>query len=169
VNGPVHAEQFTDSGAAALAARMGALSADHLEAITETGIEALAGSKTVAVLLPGAALTVGGRFPNGRRLCDAGVTVALGTDLNPGTSMTESLPVMMSIACTQMGMSVPEAWLAVTRFAAQAIGRNDVGRLAIGARANLALFDAPGPAAIPYHLAHNCLDRLITSGFVSTR
>ncbi|MCD6498712.1 MAG: imidazolonepropionase [Deltaproteobacteria bacterium] len=165
----VHAEQFTDSGAAALAARMGALSADHLEAITDTGIEALAQSQTVAVLLPGAALTVGGRFPNARRLCDAGVTVALGTDLNPGTSMTESLPLMMSVACTQMGMSVPEAWLAVTRFSAQAIGRNDIGRLAVGARADLAMFDAPGPAAIPSYLAHDSLDRLIKSGLVLPR
>lgn len=153
----IHAEQFTDTGAAALAAELGALSADHLEAAGDATIEAMAGSDTVAVLLPGAALTVGDRFPDARRLLDRGVKVALGTDLNPGTSMTESLPLMMSLACTQMGMTCPEAWLAVTTNAATAIGRNDVGRLAPGCLADFVIYDAPDPAYIPYHLAGNTI------------
>ncbi len=160
----VHAEQFTDSGGAALAAELGAWSADHLEAAGDETVRAMSGSGTVAVLLPGAALTVGGRFPDGRKLIDAGVDVALGTDLNPGTSLTESIPLMMSLACTQMGMTVPEAWLAVTRNAAKAAGFEDRGALQVGLRADMALFDTPGPESIPYHLGRNLLAGSIKAG-----
>ncbi len=160
----VHAEQFTDSGAAALAAELGAWSADHLEAAGEATIAALAASHTVAVLLPGAALTVADKFPDARRLIDAGVTVALGTDFNPGTSMTESLPLMMSLACTQMGMTVPEAWAAVTSHAAQALGLTDRGRLVKGAKADMALFAAPGPESVPYEMGRNLLAGLVKAG-----
>ena len=160
----VHAEQFTDSGGAALAAELGAWSADHLEAATDETIGALAGSGTVAVLLPGAALTVGESFPDARKLLDSGVTVALGTDFNPGTSMTESLPLMMSLACTRMGMTLPEAWAAVTKNAAKALGLADRGTLEPGALADMALFAAPGPESIPYQLGRNLSAGLVKAG-----
>ncbi len=151
----VHAEQFTDTGAARLAAELGALSADHLEAVGDEAVAAMAKAGTVAVLLPGAAITVGGVFPDARRLLDSGVKVALGTDLNPGTSMTESLPLMMSIACTQCNMTPAEAWLGVTVNGAKALNRGNVGSLAPGCSADMIFLDAPNYASIPYHMGHN--------------
>jgi imidazolonepropionase len=165
----LHAEQFTDSGGAALAAELGALSADHLEAINDTAIEAMAASGTVAVLLPGAALMVGDVFPDGRRLIDGGVAVALGTDLNPGTSMTESLPLMMSLACTRCGLTPAEAWLGVTVNSARAVGRSDVGRLSVGAKADFLLLDAPEYASVPYHLSHNYVCAVYKAGRLALR
>jgi imidazolonepropionase len=165
----VHAEQFTDTGGAALAAELGALSADHLEAIGEEAVAAMAEAGTVAVLLPGAALMVGDVFPDGRRLIDAGVKVAIGTDLNPGTSMTESLPLMMSLACTRSGMTPAEAWLGVTIHGAKAVGRDDVGKLEVGCRADFIMLDAPEYASIPYHLAHNYVRSVYKSGRCALR
>src|SRR5439155_25063835 len=128
----VHAEQFTRTGAAELAAQLGARSADHLEQVSDAAIVMLAQAGVVATLLPGAALTLGLPWPPARKLADAGVRVALGTDCNPGSSMTESLPLMMSVACMQMGLTVEEAWLGVTVHAARAIGRSDLGRIVPG-------------------------------------
>jgi imidazolonepropionase len=147
----VHAEQLSYTGAAELAAELGAASADHLELVSPAGIEALARSQTVAVLAPGAALTMRAPWPPARRLIDAGVAVALATDCNPGTSMTESLPLMMTLGCTQMGMTVEEAWRAVTVHAARSLGLDDVGRLAPGCRADIAIFDMTDWRALPYH------------------
>jgi imidazolonepropionase len=147
----VHAEQITHTGAAELAAELGAASADHLELVSPAGIEALAEAGTVAVLLPGAALTLRAPWPPARRMIDAGVTVALGTDCNPGTSMTESLPLMMTLGCTQMRMTVEEAWRAVTVNAARSLRRDDIGRLCPGCRADIAIFDFGDWRALPYH------------------
>jgi len=162
----LHAEQFTDQGGAALAARLGAASADHLESIGEAGIAALARSSTTAVLLPGAALACRCPWPPARALLDAGVPVALGTDLNPGSSMTSSLPLMMFLACTQLRMTCEEAWLAVTRRAACSIGRDDLGRIAPGAQADLVIFEAPDYRYIPYHYGDNHARVVIKSGRV---
>jgi imidazolonepropionase len=147
----VHAEQLSYTGAAELAAELGAASADHLELVSPAGIEALARANTVAVLLPGAALTLCAPWPPARRMIDAGVTVALGTDCNPGTSMTESLPLMMTLACTQMRLTVEEAWRAVTVNAARSLLLDDAGRLAPGCRADIAVFDLWDWRALPYH------------------
>lgn len=136
-----HAEQFTYTGAAALAARLGASSVEHIEEIDEPGIAALAAKKVVANLLPGAALTLRLRWPDGARLLRAGVPVALGTDCNPGSSYTESLPLMMNLACTQMGMSAAAAWLGVTRQAALSVGVSDAGQLALETRGDLVVWD----------------------------
>src|SRR5262249_46552464 len=116
----VHAEQFTHTGAADLGAELGARSVDHLEALGSTTPKKRAGAGTVCTLLPGAALTLRLPWPDARRLLDAGCYVALGTDCNPGSSLTESQPLMMSLACMQMGMSCEEAWIAVTTSAARA-------------------------------------------------
>lgn len=151
----LHAEQFTHQNATALAAEFNALSADHLEAITPHDIERLAASQTVAVLLPGAALSCRLPWPPAKALLAAGVPVALGTDLNPGTSLTAALPLMMSIACMQMQMSCEAAWRGITTISARALGRTDIGRLAPGSWADIAFFDAPDYRYIPYHFGEN--------------
>ncbi len=162
----LHAEQFTDQGGAALAASEGAASADHLEAITPAGIDALAASGTTAVLLPGAALMCRCPMPPARALLDAGAHVALGTDLNPGSSMTSSLPLMMSLACTQLRMSCDEAWRAVTVEAARSLGLERVGRLAPGCAADLVIFDVPDYRYVPYHYGDNHARVVIKAGRV---
>jgi len=162
----LHAEQFTDQGGASVAAEAGAASADHLEAISTAGVEQLARAGTTAVLLPGAALTCRCPWPPARDLIDAGVPVALGTDLNPGSSMTASLPLMMSLACMQMRVSVDEAWRAVTVEAARSLQRDDIGRLAPGCRADLVLFDVPDYRYVPYHYGENHARLVLKSGRV---
>lgn len=163
----LHADQIADTGAAALAAELGARSADHLERVSAEGVAALAASETTAVLLPGAALCLNDPWPPARALLKAGVPVALGTDLNPGSSMTESLPLMMSLACTQMRMRVEEAWLAVTRVAADSLGRADAGRLEPGSRADLVLWGCDDFRHVPYHLGVNHVRTVVVAGEVA--
>ncbi len=143
-----HAEQFTHTGVAELAAQFDALSVEHLEQLDSAGIRALAESKarrspgTIANLLPGAALQLRLPWPDAASLLGAGVTVALGTDCNPGSSYSLSQPLMMSLACTYMGLSCAEAWLSVTAHAAQSIGRPQFGRLKPGAPADFVQWEA---------------------------
>ncbi len=131
----IHGEQFTDLGSAMFAAQMGAASIDHLDQISDAGISALAESDTVGVLLPGASLFVGTPYAPARRLIDAGVRVALSTDFNPGTCPSRNLPLMTTLACSQMKMTVAESLAGVTYNAAAALnledefGVLDVGRL----------------------------------------
>lgn len=162
----LHAEQFSDQGGTELAVAMGAASADHLEAINATAIQALASSPTRAILLPGAALTCRCPWPPARDLLDAGAHVALGTDLNPGSSMTSSLPLMMSLACMQMKMSCEESWRAVTSEAAASLGLDNVGRIAEGCQADMVLFEAPDYRYIPYHYGDNHARVVIKQGQV---
>lgn len=163
----IHAEQFTDQGGALLAARMGAASADHLEAISPAAIEAMAASGTTAVLLPGAALACRCPWPPARDLLDAKVDVALGTDLNPGSSMTSSLPLMTSLASMQIGMSCEESWRAVTVAAARSLGLEDtIGSITPGRQADLVVFDAPDYRYIPYHYGDNHARVVIKRGRV---
>ncbi len=149
----VHADQLDEGGGAALAAQQQAVSADHLEHISEPGIAALAAAGTVAVLLPGASLFLGqDARPPARQLIDAGVPVALSTDLNPGTCMTEHLQLMLTLGMSRLGMTAHEVLEAVTCHAAQAIGRGDrAGRLLVGRPADLAVFDVPDHQHLPYH------------------
>jgi imidazolonepropionase len=162
----LHAEQFTDQGGAALAAKFSAASVDHLEAISVSNIQALGQSPPTAVLLPGASLACRCPWPPARALLDAGAHVALGTDLNPGSSMTSSLPLMMSLACMQMKMTCEEVWRAVTCEAAHSLGRNDIGRILPGGQADLVVFDAPDYRYIPYHYADNHARVVIKRGQV---
>jgi imidazolonepropionase len=148
----VHAEQFTHTGAADLAAELGARSVEHLERPGADTPARLAAAGTVVNLLPGAALTLRLPWPDARRLIDAGCAVALGTDCNPGSSLTESQPLMMSLAVTQMGMGVEEAWLGVTRHAARAVGRNERGHLAAGAVADLVIWREADHRELVQHL-----------------
>jgi imidazolonepropionase len=146
-----HAEQFTHTGAAVLAAELGARSVEHLEELAPDAPSKLAKAGTVCNLLPGAALTLKLKWPDARRLRAVGCRVALGTDCNPGSSLTESLPLMMSLACMQMGLSCAEAWLAVTREAAHSTLRDDAGRLATGARGDLVIWDSGDHREIAQH------------------
>ena len=148
----LHADQLSDGGGAALAARHRALSADHLEHASPDGIAALAASGTVAVLLPGAAYVLrDDAVPPVEPLRRAGVPMAVATDCNPGTSPLVSLPLAMHLACTRFGLTVDEAIAGATGHAARALGlAGEVGTIAAGARADLVVWDADHPAQIVY-------------------
>ena len=155
----LHADQIEDTGAASLAARYRALSADHLERTSETGVAALAASGTVAVLLPGAFYFLRETMrPPLEALRRYGVPFALATDCNPGTSPVLTLPTAMNLACVLFGVTPEEALAAVTRNAARALGYDDRGTLAAGTRCDLAIWDVASPAELSYWLgATPCL------------
>jgi imidazolonepropionase len=161
-----HVGQFADLGGAELIAELDGLSADHLENVSEAGISALAARGVVAVMLPGACVQLRLAPPPVAALRRAGVPMAVATDMNPGTSMSESLPVAMWLATTHYGMTVTEAWLGVTRLAARALGRHDIGVLGPGALADIVIWDAGSPAEIPYHYGVNLVERVIKAGRV---
>jgi imidazolonepropionase len=163
----LHADELTSLGGAELAARLGAVSADHLLCITEAGIEALAASGTVAALLPGTAFFLGLPYAPARRLIERGVAVALASDCNPGTCPTENLPLVGAMACTQMKMLPAEAITALTLNAAAALGRADrVGVLAPGKQADLVVYDVPNYRHLFYHFGVNHVWRVIKHGRV---
>jgi imidazolonepropionase len=151
----IHADELEGSGGAELAVELGAASADHLGDVSEAGIAALAGSSTVATLLPATLFFLGRpKFAPARALLDAGATVALATDFNPGSSPTPSLPFVMTAACSRMGMSPAEALRAATAGGAAALELTDGrGTLAPGAPADLVLWRCASAGEIPYRLA----------------
>lgn len=148
----LHADELRPSGGAELAVALRATSADHLAAISDAGIAALGGASTVATLLPGTMLFLGkDRQAPARRLIDAGACVALATDFNPGTSPTTNFPLMLTLAVSQLRMTVAEAVLAATVNGAAALGMADeVGQIAPGFAADLALFDIEDVRELPY-------------------
>ncbi|HEV7705190.1 MAG TPA: imidazolonepropionase [Gemmatimonadaceae bacterium] len=151
----LHADELAPSGGAELAAELHATSADHLAAISPGGIQALASSGTVATLLPGTMLFLGkGTRPPARALLDAGAAVALATDFNPGTSPTPNLPFILTLAVSELHMSVAESVLAATVNGAAALGlAEETGQLAPGFSADLALFDVEDIRELPYWYA----------------
>ncbi|MGC1418243.1 MAG: imidazolonepropionase [Candidatus Acidiferrum sp.] len=164
----VHAEQLTRTGAAQLAVRLGAASCDHLEQVNSSDISALAKSQTVATLLPGCDFHLGlKQFAPARKLIDAGAIVALATDYNPGTSPTISMPMILSVACSQLRMTPAEAITAATFNAAYALRRdNRVGSLGVGKFADLAVFDVADYREIPYYFGVNTCWMTIKRGVV---
>ncbi len=146
----LHANQIRDIGAIELATEFDCASVDHCTHVDDVDVERLAGSSTVATLLPGAEFSTRSAYPSGRRLLDAGVTVALATDCNPGTSYVTSMSFVIALAVREMGMNVDEAVWAATRGGAAALRRDDVGHLAVGARADLVILDAPRAAHLAY-------------------
>ena len=159
-----HVGQFAELGAAALLAELGGLSVDHVEQIAPEAMTALAAHGVVAVMLPGACVQLRLAPPPVAALREAGVPLAVATDLNPGSSLSESLPVQMWLATTHYAMTVEEAWLGVTRHAARALARPDLGWIAPGAAADLVIWDAGHPAEIPYHYAANRVRQVIKAG-----
>jgi imidazolonepropionase len=164
----LHADQFTEAGGIGLAVELDARSADHLEATGPAGVRMLAASDVTAVLLPVAALYLGRPMPPARALVDAGAVVALATDFNPGSAFCESLPVAMTLACTQMGLAPAEALAACTVNAAHVLARADrVGRIAPGYEADLVLLEAPDWRHLAYHFGGEHVAVVIEKGRVA--
>jgi imidazolonepropionase len=161
----LHGDQFTEQGAVPLAIELGARSVDHLEATGEKGIRAVAGSDVTGVLLPASALFLGRPMPPARALVDAGAAVALATDFNPGSAFCESLPLVCSLAATQLHLSPGEALTACTVNAAHVLGRADrKGRIVPGYDADLVLLDAPDWRYLAYHLGHDHVAAVLLAG-----
>ncbi|WP_406304691.1 imidazolonepropionase [Streptomyces sp. NBC_00885] len=146
----VHANQLGHGPGVQLAVELDAASADHCTHLTDADVDALANSATVATLLPGAEFSTRAQWPDARRLLDAGVTVALSTDCNPGSSFTSSVPFCMALAVRDMGMTPDEAVWSATAGGAAALRRTDIGRITPGARADLMLLDAPSHVHLAY-------------------
>jgi imidazolonepropionase len=161
----LHGDQFTERGAVPLAVELAARSVDHLEATGDDGVRALAASGVTAVLLPASALFLGRPMPPARKLIEEGAAVALATDFNPGSAFCESLPLVCSLACTQMTMSPAESLSACTVNAAHVLGRaNRIGRLAPGYDADFVLVDAPDWRHVAYHLAGDVVASVVCKG-----
>ena len=161
----LHAEQLSDQRGTQLAAEFDALSCDHLEHVSDDGIDAMARAGTVAVLLPGAFYFLREtQLPPIERLRSRGVPIAIATDCNPGTSPITSLLACLNMACTLFRMTPAEALAAVTRNAARALGLDDRGVIAAGKRADLALWDIGHPAELAYHLGYNPLSHSVRRG-----
>lgn len=146
----VHGNQLGPGPGARLAAELGAASVDHCTYLSSADVDALASSGTIATLLPGVEFSTRSPYPNARRLIDAGVTVALATDCNPGTSYTSSMPLMIALAVREMGLTPAEAVWAATAGGARALLRDDIGVIRPGARADLAVLDAPSYRHLAY-------------------
>lgn len=148
----VHGNQLGEGPGVQLAVELGAASVDHCTFLTDADVEALAGSDTVATLLPGVEFSTRQPYPDARRLIEAGAQVAIASDCNPGTCYSSSMPLMIALAVREMGMTPAEALLAATVGGAKALRRDDVGRIAVGMRADLAVVDAPSWLHIPYRV-----------------
>jgi imidazolonepropionase len=154
----LHANQLGPSGGAALAAELGATSADHLDYASDSELDALAAVGVVGVLLPGCSFTLSAPYPSARRLYERGLRVALATDFNPGTSYSESMPMMIALAVSAMKMTLEEALTAATIGGAQALGLVDeVGSLAPGKSCDLAILTGPDERALAYHFGVNLI------------
>ena len=160
----VHAEQLSHAGGAALAADIGAVSADHLDQATAEDARALAAAGVVAVLAPGASYTLRSRQAPAAMLAEAGCTLALATDCNPGTSYYEAMGPIITLAVVEMGLDVGQAIRAATLGGATALGLEDRGWLGAGARADLIVLDAPNAAHIPYRPASNLVRQTYVAG-----
>jgi len=160
----VHANQLGHGPGVQIAVELGAASADHVTHVTDADIDALANSDTVATLLPGAEFSTRAPYPDARRLLDAGVTVALAADCNPGTSYTTSIPFCIAIAVREMRMTPDEAVWAATAGGARALRRSDIGHLAPGARADAVLLDAPSHIHLAYRPGVPLVARVFKDG-----
>jgi imidazolonepropionase len=161
----LHAEQLSNLGGAALAARYGALSADHLEYIDEAGVRAMATAGTVAVLLPGAFYFLREKqLPPIDLFRKHGVPIAISTDCNPGTSPATSLLLMLNMACTLFRMTPEQALAGVTRNAARALGMKDRGTLEVGKQADFVMWDIAEPAELAYRFGFNPAVEIVQAG-----
>ncbi len=167
----IHADEFTSLGGAALAAELGATSADHLACTPEEEMRLLAESDAIAVLLPGTPFGLGeDHYPSARRMIELSVPVALATDLNPGTCYCEAMPFIMALATRQMGMTPAETIVAATINAAHAIAMgHEVGSLEVGKKADLIVMDTPDYRHLTYRFGTNLVNMVIKAGRVVHR
>lgn len=163
----IHADELTASGGSLLAAELSAVSADHLEHINPEGIESLKRADTVPVLLPGVSFFLRHAYAPARQLIEAGLPVALASDFNPGSCMSFSMPLMMTIACTQMSMTPEEAITAATLNGAAALGLSDrIGSIEVGKQADIILYDIPNYRYLPYYFGINHVKHIIKNGIL---
>jgi imidazolonepropionase len=163
----LHSDEFNSIGGTDLAAELQASSVDHLEHISDGAIEHLRQSKTVAVVLPGVSFFLRNPYAPARKLIDAGIPLAIASDFNPGSCMSFSIPMMMTIACTQMSMTPEEAIAATTLNGAAALGISDqVGSIEVGKRADIILYDIPNYRYLAYHFGSNHAAKIIKNGVI---
>ena len=163
----IHAEELSALGGAELAAEIGAVSADHLENVSGGGIDALARAGTVATLLPGVSFFLNHKYAPARKLVDAGVPVAIASDFNPGSCMSYDMPLMMTIACTQMQMTPEEVISASTLNAAAALNLSaELGSIEPGKRADLVVLAIPNYKYLTYHFGENHVQKVVKNGVV---
>ena len=162
----IHAEELAHTGGALLAAELGCASADHLVRVTPADAAALAAAGVVAVLLPATSFCLRSPYAPAHTLIDAGVTVALATDCNPGTSYTTSMPFVIALACSEYGLSADEAVRAATEGGARALRRADAGHLRPGARADMAVVAGERWVDIPYHPGMDVIAHVVKDGVV---
>lgn len=163
----IHADEIVTLGGAELAVELGALSADHLLQASDKGIEELANSNTVATLLPCTAFSLKEHYARGRYMIDSGCAVALATDLNPGSSFTNSIPLLFALACIYMQLSPEEAVTALTINGAAAVGRADkIGSIDIGKQGDLVILEYPSYKFLPYHIGINIVEKVVKQGVV---
>ena len=163
----IHADELNNVGASELGAEMHVVSADHLEHVTDEGILRLKESGTVAVLLPGVSFFLNHAYAPARRIVDAGVPVAIASDFNPGSCMSFSMPLMMTIACTHMALAPEEAITASTLNAAAALSLSErLGSIETGKQADMVLCEIPNYAYLPYHFGTNHVSKVIKKGVI---
>ncbi len=162
----IHADEMARSGGSLLAAELGCASADHLIHATWEEIQALKGAGVVAVMLPGTSYTLGVQFAPARAFLEAGVTIALATDFNPGSCNSENLQSMISLACQGMKLTPDEALYAATRGGAAALRRDDVGSLEAGRRCDFVVLSAASRSELPYHFGVNLVGDVVVGGRV---
>lgn len=165
----IHANQLGHGPGVQVAAEVGAASADHCTHLTDADVAALADAGVVATLLPGAEFSTRAPYPDAARLLAAGVTVALATDCNPGSSYTTSMPFCIAVAVREMGLSPRAALTAATAGGARALRRDDVGRIAVGMQADLVVLDAPDPVHLAYRPGVDLIDRVWRRGSLAYR
>lgn len=164
----IHADEIVTLGGAELAVELGALSADHLLQASDKGIADLANSNTVATLLPCTAFSLKEDYARGRHMIDSGCAVALATDLNPGSSFTNSIPLLFALACIYMQLSPEEAVTALTINGAAALGIADkIGSIDVGKQGDLVILEYPSYKFLPYHIGMNIVEKTIKNGVIS--
>jgi len=164
LQGRLHANQLTCGGGVRLACELGLAAVDHCTYLADADVDALASSGTVATLLPGVEFSTRHPYPDGRRLLDAGVQVAIASDCNPGSCYTSSIPFCIALAVREMGLSPAEAVRAATLVGARALRRDDVGHLRVGARADLVVLDAPSVVHLAYRPGVPLVQEVLVGG-----
>lgn len=161
----LHADEIVPLGGAELAARLKAVSADHLLHVSDRGIRRLARSGVIATLLPLTAFSLNEPYARGREMIDAGCAVALASDLNPGSCFSASVPMLFALACIQMKLTPEEAVTALTLNGAAAVGRaKEIGSIDVGKRADMILLQYPSYKFLPYHIGMNLVDTVVKDG-----